>query len=148
MSESQSRGGPLGTVLRGERSVAALLERPSAALSTAGGFTPDGGAAERPPTSALFLMDEANAGRRVVVDASGEVTEGAYGNEAEALAERIAYLARLAQLVGKDLGSGTPRRFHFKGETGSLQIAAGANGTLIATLQGSFATHGGWDTWR
>ncbi|HEU4578998.1 MAG TPA: DUF4388 domain-containing protein [Polyangiaceae bacterium] len=69
----------------------------------------------------------------VVVSAAGELVQGR-GAASEELAARVAYAARLAELIGRAIRSGTPRAVELRGKTTQTLVRWQADGNLSASL--------------
>jgi hypothetical protein len=69
----------------------------------------------------------------VVLSAAGEVIQGR-GAATEELAARVAYAARLADLIGRAIRSGTPRALELRGKTTQTVVQWQADGNLSASV--------------
>jgi predicted regulator of Ras-like GTPase activity (Roadblock/LC7/MglB family) len=69
----------------------------------------------------------------LVLSAAGEVIQGR-GAATEELAARVAYAARLADLIGRAIRSGTPRALELRGKSTQTIIHWQADGNLSASL--------------
>jgi len=69
----------------------------------------------------------------VVLSIAGEVISGR-GAATEELSARVAYAARLADLIGRAIRSGTPRSLELRGKTTQTLVQWQADGTLTASL--------------
>jgi hypothetical protein len=69
----------------------------------------------------------------VVLSAAGEVIQGR-GAATEELAARVAYAARLADLIGRAIRSGTPRALELRGKSTQTVVSWQADGNLSASL--------------
>jgi hypothetical protein len=69
----------------------------------------------------------------VVLSAAGEMVQGR-GAATEELAARVAYAARLAELIGKAIRSGTPRAVELRGKTTQTLVRWQGDGNLSASL--------------
>ncbi|MEO8181955.1 MAG: DUF4388 domain-containing protein [Deltaproteobacteria bacterium] len=69
----------------------------------------------------------------VVLSAAGEVIQGR-GAATEEFAARVAYAARLADLIGRAIRSGTPRALELRGKSTQTVVHWQADGNLAASL--------------
>lgn len=69
----------------------------------------------------------------VVLSAAGEIIQGR-GAATEEFAARVAYAARLADLIGKAIRSGTPRALELRGKSSQTIVHWQADGNLAASL--------------
>jgi hypothetical protein len=69
----------------------------------------------------------------VVLSIAGEVISSR-GAATEELSARVAYAARLADLIGRAIRSGTPRSLELRGKTTQTLVQWQADGTLTASL--------------
>jgi hypothetical protein len=69
----------------------------------------------------------------VVLSAAGEVIQGR-GAATEEFAARVAYAARLADLIGRAIRSGTPRALELRGKSTQTIVHWQADGNLSASL--------------
>ena len=76
---------------------------------------------------------EPTSGTEVVLSAAGELIQGR-GAATEELAARVAYAARLADLIGRAIRSGTPRALELRGKTTQTVVHWQADGNLSASL--------------
>jgi hypothetical protein len=81
------------------------------------------------PPSPRTAVGEAGVSTNVLVSARGEIVD-AQGPNAEALAGRVSYLARLAELVGQAMGSGETRAFRVREARGELCARRYGDGSL------------------
>jgi len=89
--------------------------------------------AGRSSTPPPLPRPEATSGTDVVLSAAGEVIQGR-GAALEELAARAAYAARLADLIGRAIRSGTPRGLELRGKTTQTVVQWQADGNLSASL--------------
>lgn len=69
----------------------------------------------------------------VVLKPGGEIARGR-GPGVEELSARVAYAARLAELIGRAIRSGTPRALELRGRTTQTLVRWQAEGTLAASM--------------
>jgi len=69
----------------------------------------------------------------VVLSAAGEIIQGR-GAATEEFAARVAYAARLADLIGRAIRSGTPRALELRGKSTQTVVHWQADGNLAASL--------------
>jgi len=69
----------------------------------------------------------------VVLSAAGEMLQGR-GAATEELAARVAYAARLAELIGRAIRSGTPRAVELRGKSTQTLVRWQGDGNLSASL--------------
>jgi hypothetical protein len=69
----------------------------------------------------------------LVLSAAGEMIQGR-GAATEELAARVAYAARLAELIGRAIRSGTPRAVELRGKSTQTLVRWQGDGNLSATL--------------
>jgi hypothetical protein len=117
-------------------------ERPAADASLAGTpRTPSLAGTPRTPSVAAprssspppLPRPEATSVADVVLSAAGEVIQGR-GAATEELAARVAYAARLADLIGRAIRSGTPRALELRGKSTQTVVSWQADGNLSASL--------------
>ena len=102
----------------------ATPEQAGGAIALAAAATP--GVAAVPPSPRAA---EAGVTTTVLMSARGEIVN-AQGPDAETVAGRIAYLARLAELVGQAMGSGETRSFRVRDAREELCARRYADGSL------------------
>jgi hypothetical protein len=85
-----------------------------------------------PPLPPRIDRDSSNVAE-VVISASGEIIHGR-GAGPEELSARVAYAARLADLIGRAIRSGTPKALELRGKNTQTVIKWQADGTLSASL--------------
>jgi hypothetical protein len=87
-----------------------------------------------PPLPPLPLpRSEPTSVADVVLSAAGEVIQGR-GAATEEFAARVAYAARLADLIGRAIRSGTPRALELRGKSTQTIVHWQADGNLSASL--------------
>jgi hypothetical protein len=124
-------------------SVASSSAAGAAALEAAGvlpsGASPSGSALPSvPPPSAApapsVRVDRANSVAEVVISAAGEVVHSR-GAATEEFAARVAYAARLAELIGRAIRSGTPRALELRGKTTQTSVQWQGDGNFSASME-------------
>ncbi len=70
----------------------------------------------------------------VAISATGEIVHSR-GPGAEEFSARVAYAARLADLIGRAIRSGTPRALELRGKSTQTQIKWQSDGALSASLE-------------
>lgn len=70
----------------------------------------------------------------VTISPSGELLQGR-GIGADELSARVAYAARLADLIGRAIGSGTPQALELKGKGTHTMVHWQSDGSLSASLE-------------
>lgn len=85
-----------------------------------------------PPLPPRLERDPASVAE-VTLSASGEILQGR-GNATEEFSARVAYAARLADLIGRAIRSGTPRRVELRGKSTQTIVNWQPDGTLTASL--------------
>lgn len=70
----------------------------------------------------------------VTISPSGELLQGR-GVGADELSARVAYAARLADLIGRAIGSGTPQALELKGKGTHTMVRWQSDGSLSASLE-------------
>jgi hypothetical protein len=105
---------------------AALLEsaRPSAAPRPS----------RFPPPLPPRVERESTSLAEVTISASGEIVQSR-GSGAEEFSARVAYAARLADLIGRAIRSGTPRALELRGKSTQTQVKWQPDGALSASLE-------------
>jgi len=88
---------------------------------------------EREPASRDFAR-ESTALSEVFISPSGELMQGR-GAEPDEFSARVAYAARLADLIGRAIRSGTPRALELKGKGTQTTVKWHADGSLSASLE-------------
>jgi hypothetical protein len=76
---------------------------------------------------------DSNSVADVVLSIAGEVISGR-GAATEEFSARVAYAARLADLIGRAIRSGTPRSLELRGKSTQTLVQWQADGTLAASL--------------
>jgi hypothetical protein len=76
---------------------------------------------------------DSNSVADVVLSIAGEVISGR-GAATEEFSARVAYAARLADLIGRAIRSGTPRSLELRGKSTQTLVQWQADGTLTASL--------------
>lgn len=70
----------------------------------------------------------------VTISATGEIVQSR-GPGAEEFSARVAYAARLADLIGRAIRSGTPRALELRGKSTQTQVKWQSDGALSASLE-------------
>ena len=70
----------------------------------------------------------------VVLSPAGELVESR-GNAADELAARVAYAARLAELIGRAIRSGAPHGLELRGKSTVTQVKWQPDGSVAASLE-------------
>jgi hypothetical protein len=86
-----------------------------------------------PPLPPRIEREAANVAE-VVISPSGELVQGR-GIGPDEFSARVAYAARLADLIGRAIRSGTPRVLELKGKGTQTTIKWQPDGSLFATLE-------------
>lgn len=86
-----------------------------------------------PPPLPRPERDAPSAVTDVVLSAAGEMIQGR-GAATEELAARVAYAARLAELIGRAIRSGTPRAVELRGKSTQTLVRWQGDGNLSASL--------------
>jgi hypothetical protein len=89
--------------------------------------------ADREPAPRDFMSRE-TAVAEVLISPSGDLVQGR-GAGPDEFSARVAYAARLADLIGRAIRSGTPRALELKGKGTQTMIQWQPDGTLSATLE-------------
>jgi Domain of unknown function (DUF4388) len=112
----------------------------SAAAPAGAGAGPSGrapaevpAAAPRPAGPPPLPPVEPTSVADVLLSAAGEIIQGR-GAATEEFAARVAYAARLADLIGRAIRSGTPRALELRGKSSQTVVHWQADGNLAATL--------------
>jgi hypothetical protein len=79
-------------------------------------------------------MSRETALAEVLISPSGDLLQGR-GAGPDEFSARVAYAARLADLIGRAIRSGTPRAIELKGKGTQTSIQWQADGSLSATLE-------------
>jgi len=121
-------------------------EAPEENERTAASATPPASprASRPPPLPARFEREakpepngdsrrDSNSVADVVLSIAGEVISGR-GAATEEFSARVAYAARLADLIGRAIRSGTPRSLELRGKSTQTLVQWQADGTLTASL--------------
>jgi hypothetical protein len=90
------------------------------------------GVAAKTPRIALRTA-EAHGVTHVLVNPHGELIDG-HGADANTLASRVAYVARLAELIGQAMGSGSTRCLKVRVAASELSIHRHADGHISGSL--------------
>jgi hypothetical protein len=128
-----ARGSLLMASVAGLQAPSQQPARPSGgtnAQDIAAAATP-GNAAVAPRTAARVLDGRGVA--NVLVSAQGELVDG-HGADPEGLAARVAYLARLTELIGQAMGSGETRSLKVRGPSTELFVRRYPDGSVSGTL--------------
>jgi len=88
---------------------------------------------EAKPESNGDSRRDSNSVADVVLSIAGEVISGR-GAATEEFSARVAYAARLADLIGRAIRSGTPRSLELRGKSTQTLVQWQADGTLTASL--------------
>ncbi len=88
----------------------------------------------RPPPLPPRIERESSTVAEVVLSASGDVIQGR-GAAPEEFSARVAYAARLADLIGRAIRSGTPRALELRGKGTQTLVKWQTDGNLSATLE-------------
>jgi hypothetical protein len=86
-----------------------------------------------PPLPPRLERDSANVAD-VVLSPSGELLQSR-GNAPDELAARVAYAARLAELIGRAIRSGAPRGLELRGKGTFTQVKWQPDGGIAASLE-------------
>lgn len=86
-----------------------------------------------PPPLPPRIDREASSVAEVVLSASGEIIQGR-GAAPEEFSARVAYAARLADLIGRAIRSGTPKALELRGKSTQTLIKWQPDGNLSASL--------------
>jgi hypothetical protein len=84
-------------------------------------------------TPRLMARTELCGEVQVLVSARGEIVDSR-GPGAESLAARVAYVARLAELIGQAMGSGEVHGLRVRGSAGELSVRRRADGHIAAAF--------------
>jgi hypothetical protein len=87
-----------------------------------------------PPPLPPRIDRESGSVAEVLISASGEILQGR-GAAPDEFSARVAYAARLADLIGRAIRSGTPRALELRGKSTQTLIKWQTDGTLSATLE-------------
>lgn len=87
-----------------------------------------------PPPLPPRTAREAGTIAEVTISANGEIVQSR-GVGAEEFSARVAYAARLADLIGRAIRSGTPRALELRGKGTQTQIKWQPDGALSASLE-------------
>ena len=87
-----------------------------------------------PPPLPPRVEREAGSVAEVVLSPSGELVQSR-GSAPDELAARVAYAARLAELIGRAIRSGAPRGLELRGKGTSTQVKWQADGAVSASLE-------------
>lgn len=86
-----------------------------------------------PPLPARLERDSSNV-TEVVLSPAGDLVQGR-GNAADELAARVAYAARLAELIGRAIRSGAPHGLELRGKSTLTQAKWQPDGSVAASLE-------------
>jgi Domain of unknown function (DUF4388) len=86
-----------------------------------------------PPLPPRIERESANVAE-VLISPSGELVQGR-GIGPDEFSARVAYAARLAELIGRAIRSGSPRALELKGKGTQTTVKWQADGSLSATLE-------------
>lgn len=87
-----------------------------------------------PPPLPPRIERESSSVAEVVLSASGEIVQGR-GAAPEEFSARVAYAARLAELIGRAIRSGTPKALELRGKSTQTLIKWQPDGNLSASLE-------------
>ena len=87
-----------------------------------------------PPPLPPRLEREPGNVAEVVLSPAGELVESR-GNAADELAARVAYAARLAELIGRAIRSGAPHGLELRGKSTVTQVKWQPDGSVAASLE-------------
>jgi hypothetical protein len=87
-----------------------------------------------PPPLPPRIERESTSIAEVAISATGEIVQSR-GPGAEEFSARVAYAARLADLIGRAIRSGTPRALELRGKSTQTQIKWQPDGALSASLE-------------
>jgi hypothetical protein len=87
-----------------------------------------------PPPLPPRIDRESTSVTEVTLSAAGEISVGR-GLGVEEFSARVAYAARLAELIGRAIRSGTPRALELRGKTTQTLVRWQADGNLTAALE-------------
>lgn len=105
---------------------------PEAGLRPASSPPPRSG--RLPPPLPPRIDRDSGSVAEVLISASGEILQGR-GAAPEEFSARVAYAARLADLIGRAIRSGTPRALELRGKSTQTLVKWQTDGTLSATLE-------------
>ena len=113
-------------------SVTGIRRRPlDSARDLRAAATPGIAAAPAPRRTNRFTEGRGIAS--ALVSPGGDLVDG-HGADPEGLAIRVAYVARLSELIGQAMGSGVARALRVRGADGDLSIQRHPDGHLLGTL--------------
>jgi hypothetical protein len=107
--------------------------RPPPLPARFGGDGKSDASSEAKPDSNVDSRRDSKSVADVVLSVAGEVISGR-GAATEELSARVAYAARLADLIGRAIRSGTPRSLELRGKTTQTLVQWQTDGTLTASL--------------
>jgi Domain of unknown function (DUF4388) len=87
-----------------------------------------------PPPLPPRIDRESTSVTEVTLSATGEISAGR-GAGVEEFSARVAYAARLAELIGRAIRSGTPRALELRGKTTQTLVRWQADGNLTAAIE-------------
>lgn len=87
-----------------------------------------------PPPLPPRIDRESTSVTEVTLSATGEISAGR-GVGVEEFSARVAYAARLAELIGRAIRSGTPRALELRGKTTQTLVRWQADGNLTAAVE-------------
>lgn len=87
-----------------------------------------------PPPLPPRIEREESRLAEVMISASGDIVQSR-GSGAEEFSARVAYAARLADLIGRAIRSGTPRGLELRGKSTQSMVKWQPDGALVATLE-------------
>ena len=70
----------------------------------------------------------------VTISPTGEIVQSR-GQSVEEFSARVAYAARLAELIGRAIRSGMPRALELRGKSTQTQVKWQSDGALTASLE-------------
>jgi len=109
-----------------------LLPAPSAEPRQASSLPPPRSSRLPPPLPPRIERDASVS--EVLISPTGEMIQGR-GAEPDEFSARVAYAARLADLIGRAIRSGTPRALELRGRGTQTSVKWQADGSLAASLE-------------
>jgi len=96
--------------------------------------TPPPRSSRLPPPLPPRIDRDATSVAEVVLSAAGEILQGR-GAAPEEFSSRVAYAARLADLIGRAIRSGTPRALELRGKSTHTFVKWQADGNISASME-------------
>jgi hypothetical protein len=96
--------------------------------------TPPPRSSRLPPPLPPRIDRDATSVADVVLSAAGEIIQGR-GAAPEEFSSRVAYAARLADLIGRAIRSGTPRALELRGKSTHTFVKWQADGNIAASME-------------